>query len=585
MVATRSGSLSITATARGFVSSAFTIDKEDQAKVMAFSFYYEASGTNLNFSGTSSNTFAIYIAEVNPSSPETVISWIQPAGVYNMTQGTGVGLASGTFQTTATGTSYRLAVFAINSITGGSSIKFDDFQLGPQKVVYGSPVTDWVSYTPTITHNSGGITNAAVSGKYRRVGDSIEVYGTITFSAPSAAFSEIFVSTPSGLVIDSSKLGVTTSLAPVLGTAFCYNAGSTLFGPSNVAYRTPTLVDIRTPQVGGSNVVTNTITNTNPFTFDSGDTISWHFTAPISGLSSSVQMSNDTDTRVVAGKFYRSGTAQSVSNGSTTLTFDTALIDTHGSFVPASNAYRIPVSGYYRASAALFAYANPAASVSWLDTHVGLSLDGAGIAVGDRSDTVGERVGRMTSSIFYANAGQLLTAYIYTVSGAGSTLIDHGPSSTHLAVERISGPATIAASETVAMRYSTSAAPSISNNSATAITFGTKVFDTHGAYSGSIYTVPVSGKYRFSMALYSVSTAASMTDFQIICYKNGAQAFGANFPKGGTSTTPGGGNLSGTIDCVAGDTLQGRWLQTSGGSLDLIASGDWNWISIERVGN
>jgi hypothetical protein len=135
------------------------------------------------------------------------------------------------------------------------------------------------------------------------------------------------------------------------------------------------------------------------------------------------------------------------------------------------------------------------------------------------------------------------------------------------------------------MRYSTSAAPSISNNSATAITFGTKVFDTHGAYSGSIYTVPVSGKYRFSMALYSVSTAAPMTDFQIICYKNGAQSFGANFPKGGTSTTPGGGNLSGTIDCVAGDTLQGRWLQTSGGSLALIASGDWNWISIERVGN
>lgn len=71
----------------GFASDAFTIDKSDQAKVLSFKFNYKITNANVNCSGTDSNTFAIYIRDVTNN------AWIQPAGVYNIVQNSGIGTA------------------------------------------------------------------------------------------------------------------------------------------------------------------------------------------------------------------------------------------------------------------------------------------------------------------------------------------------------------------------------------------------------------------------------------------------------------------------------------------------------------
>src|ERR1035437_738481 len=76
------------------ISSPFNIDAADQGKILSWSFNYKAisnTGGTFNFSGTSANTFAVYIYDV------TNAVWIQPVGVYNMVQGTGVGVATGSF--------------------------------------------------------------------------------------------------------------------------------------------------------------------------------------------------------------------------------------------------------------------------------------------------------------------------------------------------------------------------------------------------------------------------------------------------------------------------------------------------------
>jgi hypothetical protein len=550
------------------VSAAFTIDREDVAKVMGWSFAYEAITTNMDFSGTTGNTWAVYIAEVTTSTPDTVVSWIQPAGVYNLVQGSGVGLAAGTFQTTATESSaYRIVLVCINSEAAATTLKVDDFQLGPQRVVYGSPVTDWQSFTPTPV----GFTASAIEGKYRRVGDSIEVRvravmatvtsGAFSVSAPFPADSTKYPSAAVNSFYGTGGYYDTTANQGYIGTSFITSGASPVigvYGPTGSQW-----------QAAGV-----------PVAFGAGDILTVEITYPAAGLSSSVQMSNDTDTRVVAARIEKNGNQASITSDVVLTTWSVSH-DTTASWDVVNNKYTFPVSGVYKIDG-IGTFDNVAGTSRVLQYRIN------GGSWQRFTEIISSGASNFTICTVNTQLSVSAGSYIEFGAASGTSVAFRGNSATTPSwfnINRLSGPATIAASETVAMRYSTSAAPSISNNSATAITFGTRVFDTHGAYSGSIYTVPVSGKYRFSMALYSVATAASMTDFQIICYKNGAQAFGANFPKGGTSTTPGGGNLSGTIDCVAGDTLQGRWLQTSGGSLALIASGDWNWISIERVGN
>lgn len=108
----------------GFISDAFYIDRQDQAKIMQIGFTYKVltGSSNINMAKTSANTFHVYMYDVTGS------AWIQPVGVYNMD---GSGKFIGSFQTTAAGAQYRIAVIACNASGGAASIQFDDFTCGP----------------------------------------------------------------------------------------------------------------------------------------------------------------------------------------------------------------------------------------------------------------------------------------------------------------------------------------------------------------------------------------------------------------------------------------------------------------------
>lgn len=124
----QTASSGVWAAGQGFLSDAFTIDLEDKSKVLGFNFYYSviSGAANLNFSGTSNNTFAVYIYDVTNS------AWIQPTGVYSMIQNSGSGIASGSFQTTSNSTQYRIAILAINASAGAATVYWDDYSVGPQ---------------------------------------------------------------------------------------------------------------------------------------------------------------------------------------------------------------------------------------------------------------------------------------------------------------------------------------------------------------------------------------------------------------------------------------------------------------------
>lgn len=177
------------------VSCAFTIDRADLAKVLTISFEYEiGSGTYAD------NDITVYIYDVTNS------LLIQPTP-FNLLKIAGQGTFKATFQTSSNSTSYRLLFHVASTSASAYSIKFDSISVKPQQIQYGSPITDWTQYSPTLGWINGISTNTAF---YRRVGDSIEVNGYISLSSqPSAAL--LSIQLPSGLMIDTNKLASTSN--------------------------------------------------------------------------------------------------------------------------------------------------------------------------------------------------------------------------------------------------------------------------------------------------------------------------------------------------------------------------------------
>jgi hypothetical protein len=577
MLATTAGTTTITTTARGFISSAFTIDAEDKAKVMGFSFYYEPSGSNMNFSGTSANTFAVYIRDVSGG------AWIQPAGVYNMTQGSGSGLCSGTFQTTATGTQYQIAVFMINTVTGALSIKFDDFQLGPQKVVYGSPITDWQSYTPTIT-NFGPPGSVTVKAYYRRVGANIEVNADFLQSAnfgSSTGAVTVDIIGNLGLAIDSSKLATnTTGFGHIDGVAYAvgYAAGETSVGRIEQNFSSSSIVRFM-----GDDGATqwNTATSVpSVWAAATQNDIRIAASIPIQGWSSSVQMSNDTDTRVVAARYTAtSGTVSALG----IINFSNRSIDTHSSVTTgASWKFTAPVSGVYKVDLVLNLGSTSAAST--INAYLYKNNAQEARFKGDsQAPTGGNSTERSAggSILVQLNAGEFIDI---RASSSTSLSISAGTGETSVSVHMLSGPATIAASESVNCKYGSLSGYTLGNVDGAIFSAPIKIFDSHSAYNPATgYTVPVSGKYLVNLQFVTQNYNTNSTIVSRL------QLNGATFSSG-TVVVPGGvsgqwtGSRVGLINANAGDIIKPVLFSTAGSPALTVVTFD-NYIEIVRIGN
>lgn len=452
-------------TAGNFVATdAFTVDLEGQAKVMQFKIAYKAvtNPSNGNFSGTSSNSFGVAIYDVTNS------AWIQPAGVFNIVQSSGVGIATGTFQTSSNGTSYRLVFYNANASAGAITMYLDDFFVGPQITAAGAAISDAESFTPT-----SGTLSGSGTGKRWRVGDRMffEIVWTVTSGLSANPSITGFL--PSGLSVDTSKLLVISNriyfpgAVAVDGNVGEYLGVVALDTPfTTVFFQGPNAQDAWTPTV--------------PFTWANGDVITAKFNLPITSWSSNTVMSNDTDTRVIAA--YATGIPASVTSGNPII-YPTVTRDTSGAYNSTTGRYLVQVPGFYQISIGGAAATGPSARLQIYNNAV------AGPIIGFMNSTDGLYAG---SGIVYANAGEQLdvrpSANMASFAATGS-----------ISINRLSGPATIAATESVNASYGLTSAQAVSANAI--IKYDTKVKDTHNAYSTStgLYTAPVSGSYLFTI--------------------------------------------------------------------------------------
>lgn len=533
-----------------------TIAAADKAKVLNVSFEYQVSAA---FVSGDSSDIRIWVYDVTNS---TLIP-VSPFTIQGGSSGTWK--FSGTFQSASNSTSYRLIFHVATTNASAWTFDFDNVVVGPQIQLLGAPIGDWTAYTPTVV---GFGTPGTKTAYYRRVGDSIEVIGYFDLGTTTAVPGTI--SLPSGMSIDTAKIAATQQ--SLLGTLnHATGAGSNGMAGSTAG---PFVLTYATAQ--GAGVVTlSTATNTasTPYTVANGSALTssgavmFRFVAPIAGWSTSVVMSNDTDTRVVAMR--AGGDAASATSGNPII-LPTVAYDTHGGYSNSTGRYTVPVSGFYR----VHGYINsPNNGITFY-----IYVNAAQVIGVSTTDTGGE------------------CAYSGTVKCVAGDIIDIRPNGTincdadtTLHIERLSGPAAIAATESINARYDVSASSAniaITAGATEVVDFDTKSFDTHGTVTtgtGWKFTAPIAGKYRVSAHIVIVSLADAKV-FQVDVYKTGVLNSTIHRGAASASMSVGGGGST-LINLAAGDTIDIRVTNGDASDRNILTTAGGCWATVERIGN
>ncbi len=497
-------------------SSAFTVDTSDQAKVLTVKFAYSATSNpaNANWSGTSSNSFAWAIYDVTNS------AWIIPAGAFGLTQSSGVGICTGTFQTSSNGTSYHIVVYNANATSGAATVLFDDFYIGPETAPIGVVQTDWVAYTPTLTNFPTG---SAYEVQSRRNGPNLEIRAKFTLAAGGTGAEARMSLGFNG--VDGAVTSASTAVIPSLQIAGHGNIsvnGAGQYDPliePNVAYLTFGI------QAAGSAGLTKALG-----TSIASGTFSFTATVPIAGWSSNMQMSNDTDTRIVVALI--SGNPASATVGNPIIA-PTADYDSHAAYNATTGRYTVPVSGVYKVFGAL----SSASSATTLHIY----KNAVSSVLAGNLDSNGEAT--------FAGAIKVVAGDLLDLRPGGTV----DATAMNIAFERLSGPAVVAATETVAAIITGNPASATVGNPIIVPTIG---YDSHAGYNATTgrYTVPVSGLYKVFGALLSASSATTLH-----IYKNAVSA-----ALSGSLDSNGEATFTGMVNCVAGDIIDLR----PGGTVD-----------------
>jgi hypothetical protein len=536
----------------------FTVAPAYRAKVLQISFdYLVNSGTFTAGTPSADSDVTVWIYDVTNS------QLIQPSSYKLLSNSASiVDKFNATFQSSSTGSSYRIIFHVATTSASAYTLEVDNVSVSPSTYVYGTPVTDWQSYTPT---TAGLGTISAVAMYWRRVGASVEIMGNLTTGTVAA--SEAQIGLPSGLTSTSTISTIQL-------------AGTVVLGTTTSSYRNLLIETSKTYLTVGVAAATSQLTKQNGSTFANTIVLSFQASVPIQGWSSSVQTSDQTDTRVVAANYSMNGSTSStsVTTSDARIDFNSRNIDTHGSTTTgASWSYLVPVSGVYKytittratASAIGSLFVTPYVNGSAITNNLGVLYNAAATGIGG-----------VFSGLLNLNAGNTLD---FRASVSVGTATHSTAGYTNLSLERVSGPSAIAASETVAARYYSSST-AVSGTFAN-ITYATKDYDTHGSYSGGIFTVPISGKYQVNAGLSFTFASSSNPESRIAIFKNATQITEQLSFMGAASQSSTPSNITcDIVNCIAGDQIIIKGSCTATTPV-IRTSNFYNYVSIVRVGN
>jgi hypothetical protein len=532
----------------------FTIDDSQKAKVLQISFQYLVnSGT---FAAGSSNL-----------SPGDVTVWILDKTNNRLIQPSSIGLYSNSstlsdvftsnFQTSSDSTSYRLIVHNASLSASAFSLKLGAVSVKPSKYVYGTPITDWVAYTPAFT--GGTVGNGTLTGFYRRVGDSAEVRIIHLFGSTGTSTSEFRWGYPPGINLDTSKIPTPgTGSRNGDGTAW-YDASSTSF---KLIYSWINLSSLGATVNGTASQLSNT-------DIPSGqtDAVSLYATFPVVGWSSSVQMSDGYDGRVIVEQLsYASYSTVSGENWKTSgwavgnSTIGSARTD--GKIYPMT-------SGWYQIT--FFGQLNLNANnlLTMYRINGGSPTFFGGKGSSDRMSAASQPI--------YLNGSDYIEVGLYN---NGSETIP----AIQWSLSKANGSPTISATETVSVILNHSSGQSIPNAAETTVTGWTKEEDTHSAFNAATgeFRAPTSGLYEMDAILHLNTMSATGTRNMTVT-KNGS-IVNVSPVEQNISGQLGSLIISSKVRLIAGDTIKFTIYQGSGSAVSLMNAGVYNHASITKIG-
>ena len=481
------------------VSYTFNVDPSYRARVCNIQFDYIFTNINGSFD-TSNPNLTVYIYDV------TNATVIQPSsfGLLSNSQ-TIADTFQSSFQTSATGSQYRLIFHVATVSTSGYTIKFDNIQVTPTQYAFGTPVTDWVSYTPTLkgTVSDPNIgSTGTIWGRWRRVGDSAEIQVGLSAAGTgvSTGSGSYYFTYPSGISLDTTRYN--GSIFYPSGVAAYYNQGVA----SSNALSYLTTQGIFMTANGGSDAIGQNIPSSNWFT--AGDVLGAKITVPVTGWSSSVQMSDQTSTRVIAARAYRNA-AQTVTTTAAKISFDVVNFDDVGGW--SGGTYTVKVPGKYRIK--LITCVDGVSTDIFHQSYI--YIDGAAQSNMFNCYGAGNSYSSAVNELLWVcNAGTTIEGWIR--NNLNSRSLVTGTGVTYMEIERISGPNQIAASETVALSaYRSAGNYTVTAGNTQTLIPNVKIVDTHGILNTStgVVTIPVSGIYEITYKQAFSSTAAGTVGY------------------------------------------------------------------------
>jgi hypothetical protein len=555
----------------------FTVDPSYRAKSLKISVdYIVNSGTFVAGSTTADSDVIWYIYDVTNN------VMIEPSNIKMLSNSTTLSdKYEATFQTSATGSSYQLIAHIATVSALAYSLKVDNITVSPSVYVYGSPVTDWQTYslaiTATTTNPTKGTTLIRDIARWRRVGDSMEInYSFYQVTLGTAGSGIYLFSLPPGYSIDINKLipvGDQNQAHCGSASGFDSAAKSGFVFPYNA-----TNLGIAIGNSGTDPIMCSSTYNS------LATALTYNFSAkvPILGWSSNTQMSDGYDARAIAVSASISGTQSLTSGAATKIVFNTIAngFDKTSSLNLTTGTFTTPTAGIYQISGVI----NYAATALSFEADVRLYINGGFLKLNQGSKSGTGSISQSSPFIFRQELKAGDTVEIYATHNAGVSLTVRGNGSaqdlTNLNIERLSAPTTISASEKIRMSYAANSGQSIPTGSATVFIPNVKEWDTHGVFNPSTgeITFPRAGFGQIKAGCLFGSTTVSLT-YIFILFKDGVQVREVGrYTKPAQNTNDSPNPICVDVDGVAGTKWTVKIFHNSVGSLSLLANTTYNYL-------
>ena len=292
----------------------FTLDTVDLGKPVTVKFDHGAV--------TAADDYQVYMVRYNSSG--VYQEQISIAGTASATSPYSARIAAGSvgsfqgfFIANSTSTDLYALRFYRNNAADTTDVMIDSLYVGPQSVVQGAAVTDWVSFTPSIS--TATLSLDVSVGWYRRVGDSMEITVNMN-SSGSGSGGSIVVAVPGGYTADTSKYSSASATGTLFGAGQWYDHSGTDMIPLTVNLSGPISITLQSQNAGNWDMLDGADIAVT-------DSISFFCTIPIVGWSSNVTMANraveeyysNTNAGVTANTTYSAATSSYALNGTPVL--------------------------------------------------------------------------------------------------------------------------------------------------------------------------------------------------------------------------------------------------------------------------